>query len=63
MTFNADVNPRMEVSSKKVKSAWIQVPMGKSSVMTVGWQMSQIALAIINIGQGKIRYRIRLGSP
>ena len=37
MTLKSDVNPWMEVALNKVKSDWVQVPIGRLSVLTVGW--------------------------
>ena len=43
MTLKADVNSLMELMFKTLKSAWIWVPMGKYSVLKVGWQMSLLS--------------------
>ena len=53
----------MNLMSKEVKSAWIMVTIGISSVLVVGWQMSWVALAIIHIRQITVCYMIRLISP
>ena len=55
ITLKADMIPKMELSLKKVKSDWIQMSMGTSSVLIVGWKIRQVDFTTRHIGQGTVR--------
>ena len=63
MMLKSDVNPLMDVILNKVRSTWIQVQMVTSSVLTLEYRMSQVALDIINIVQGTVSCEICFEIP
>ena len=52
----------MDTTFNKSKSAWISVPIGTSSVMTMVYKIIQVTLYVINIGKVTVIFGVRLGN-